>query len=255
MKFQNGGSLTKQDIKNIKGFNLTETFDPIKMWDIVKGGSEVNNFFNSYINSSGFKRIINNQKTWWKKRHPYRKWIKNPPVARTIGYYKAAERYTPNYYIAKLLPIELSVTKARYDQPNRPVLNYKDILIGQYGNEFPFDFTAMHEYSHGKEPYGFWGWWSDEVQKEALDQNKNTKLGHDSKDEEKLADIQGLKYLLYKEGIYDVRKNKDITIPKIQKLRNKYPKLRPFKQMNNKQLQFQLNHVAMNESNQNINIV
>ena len=68
MKFQNGGSLTKQDIKNIKGFNLTETFDPIKMWDIVKGSSEVNNFFNSYINSPGFKRIINNQKTWWKKK-------------------------------------------------------------------------------------------------------------------------------------------------------------------------------------------
>lgn len=64
MKFQNGGPLTKQDIKNIKGFNLTETSDPIKMWDIVKGSSEVNNFFNSYINSSGFKRIINNQKTW-----------------------------------------------------------------------------------------------------------------------------------------------------------------------------------------------
>lgn len=158
MKFQNGGSLTKQDIKNIKGFNLTETFDPIKMWDIVKGSSEVNNFFNSYINSSGFKRIINNQKTWWKKRHPYRKWIQSPPVARTIRYYKAAERYTPNYYIAKLLPIELSVTKTRYDQPNRPVLNYRDILVGQYGNEFPFDFTAMHEYSHGKEPYGFLGW-------------------------------------------------------------------------------------------------
>lgn len=44
MKFQNGGSLTKQDIKNIKRFNLTETSDPIKMWDIVKGGSEVNIF-------------------------------------------------------------------------------------------------------------------------------------------------------------------------------------------------------------------
>ena len=67
MKFQNRGSLTKQDVKNIKGFNLTETFDPIKMLDIVKGSSEVNSFFNSYINSSGFNRIINNQKTWWKK--------------------------------------------------------------------------------------------------------------------------------------------------------------------------------------------
>ena len=65
-------------------------------------------------------------------------------------------------------------------------------------------------------------------------------------DDEKLADIQGLKYLFYKEGIYDVRKNKDITTQQIQKLRKKYPKLRPFKQMNNKQIQFQLNHVAMN---------
>ena len=104
----------------------------------------------------------------------------------------------------------------------------------------------MHEYSHGKQPILFKGWRKGSSQKEALDQNKNTGPGHDSMDDEKLADIQGLKYLFYKEGIYDVRKNKDITTQQIQRLRKKYPKLRPFKQMNNKQIQFQLNHVAMN---------
>ena len=93
MKFQNGGSLTKQDIKNIKGFNLTETFDPIKMWDIVKGSSEVNNFFNSYINSSGFKRIINNQKTWWKKK----------------------DIHIENGFRALLLPVLLDIIKLQND--------------------------------------------------------------------------------------------------------------------------------------------
>lgn len=237
--------LTTKDINNIKGLNLTTASDPVITWNIVKGNNEVNDFFNSYINSEGFNRIINNQENWWKARHPYRKFWKKS-FNRT-GYYKWANKYTPNYYIAKDLPIELSKSVTRWDQPNRRTYNARDIVVGAWGDEYPFNFAAMHEYSHAKQPISFKGWLKGSSQKEALDQNKNTKPGHDSMDDEKLADIQGLKYLFYKEGIYDVRKNKDITTQQIQKLRKKYPKLRPFKQMNNKQIQFQLNHVAMND--------
>lgn len=239
--------LTTKDINNIKGLNLTTASDPVITWNIVKGNNEVNDFFNSYINSEGFNRIINNQENWWKARHPYRKFWKSPLTGQVTGYYKWANKYTPNYYIAKDLPIELSKSVTRWDQPNRRTYNARDIVVGAWGDEYPFNFAAMHEYSHAKQPISFKGWLEGGSQKEALDQNKNTKPGHDSMDDEKLADIQGLKYLFYKEGIYDVRKNKDITTQQIQKLRKKYPKLRPFKQMNNKQIQFQLNHVAMND--------
>ena len=54
-KAQRGLSI--KDINNIKGLNLTTISDPVTTWDIVKGNNEVNNFFNSYINSVGFNRI------------------------------------------------------------------------------------------------------------------------------------------------------------------------------------------------------
>jgi hypothetical protein len=64
--------------------------------------------------------------------------------------------------------------------------------------------------------------------------NQNTKKNnHDEYRDEKMADLWGLRYLLYKENIYDSRSDKDITIEEIQKLRDKYPNLRPFQQMDN----------------------
>ena len=91
----------------------------------------------------------------------------------------------------------------------------------------------------------------ESAQAEALNQNTNTEAGHDSLQNEKHADNWGLKYLLYKEGIYDARDDKDITIEQVKKLRKLYPELRPFKQMTDKEIQFQINHVAYNEINDN----
>ena len=98
--------LSTKDISNIKELNLTTISDPVTTWDIVKGNNEINNFFNSYINSEGFNRIINNKENWWKARHPYKKFWKKPLTEQVKGYYKYAKKYTPNYYIAKELPIE-----------------------------------------------------------------------------------------------------------------------------------------------------
>lgn len=237
-------NLNKQDVDNITGLQYILGNHPFVNYNIYKNNQEVNNFFNSYVNSQGFNRILNNQENWWKQRHPYRKLWQSPKTKYVRDYYTEFQKYTPNQYIIGGMPIELSRSITRYDQPNRPIYQGRDILMGTdttYYN-MPFNFVQGHEYSHGKQPIVFNGWGG--AQKEALDQNHNTKPGHDSKDDEKLADVQGLKYLFYKEGIYDVRKNKNINIKQVQKLRNKYPNLRPFKQMNDRQIQFQINNVA-----------
>ena len=36
---------------------------------------DVVDYFNSYVNSEGYKRIQQNQSNWWKQRHPYGKYI------------------------------------------------------------------------------------------------------------------------------------------------------------------------------------
>lgn len=250
-KVQQG--LNTQDIINIKTLPGYSN-NAVEYWKFSKGNSEPAKFFQSYINSQGFKRILNNQTRWWKARHPFRKYISNPDTQRVEDFYNVAKLMKPNYYIAKKLPIELSSTFTRSDQPKRLFKNSKDIVIGgdkNYTNEdLPFNFVVGHEYLHGINPTDVLFTWENSAQGEALQQNTKTHPGHDSKEEEKLADIQGLKYLLYKEGIYDVRKNKDITIPQVQKLRKKYPKLRPFTQMNNKQVQFMINNVAQSDNTQ-----
>ena len=60
-----------------------------------------------------------------------------------------------------------------------------------------------------------------------------------------------MKYLLFKEGIYDVRDNQDITIEQVQQLREKYPELRPLQQMTDEEVVFQINNVASNNSKMN----
>ena len=54
------------------------------------------------------------------------------------------------YYIAKELPIELSKSVTRWDQPERRTYNARDIVVGAWGDEYPFNFAVMHEYSHRK---------------------------------------------------------------------------------------------------------
>ena len=61
--------------------------------------------------------------------------------------------------------------------------------------------------------------------------------------------MQGLRFLLYDEGIYDSRGTKDATPGDIQKLREKYPNLRPLEQMDNKKAAWMINHVVQNDNN------
>lgn len=252
-KYQNGGVLTSEDkarlwkLNDRMGANSSQQ-KYFNYWKFQKGDSEIRNYFNSYLDSPGFKRIINNQNKWWTARHPYRKWYSNPDRG-TEKWFQIAREMEPNIYTADMYSDQAFVRLIDGDRQ-------RTVIIGRrHNDEFPFNFTLGHEYLHGVNPFnmlGAAGFKRGSAQAEALEMNTNTEKGHDSYQNEKHADNWGLKYLLYKEGIYDARTNKDITIDQIKQLRQKYPELRPFKQMTDEQIQFQLNHVAQNKEKDDI---
>lgn len=244
--------LTKEDIIRLLklkdkfvGNNVTDDY-LFEAFNFKKDNSDVADYFNSYIGSPGYQRIINNQNRWWEQRHPYRKFYDDPDKG-TQKWFKVAKRIEPHRYIVNM-PTDLSFVSKISDEDQRVMVTGKYNDWGD-GYEFSPIFVLGHEYAHGTAPHTVFGsaqFDSKSAQGEALAQNTNTKPGHDSKKKEKHADIWGLKYLLFKEGIYDSRWGRDITIEEIQKLRKKYPNLRPFLQMTDKQIMFQLNHIAMN---------
>lgn len=247
--------LTEEDKKillNLKELYSGNSTDDhfFQYWDWQKDTSDVDDYFKSYLNSKGFERILNNQNKWWEKRHPYRKWYSDSDRG-TRKWFEIAKSKTPYIYTHGSY-LDLSMNT------NDPKSNTNVVQVGRkpYKSDVnSFDFVLGHEYAHGVSPRS-WGRISifdpKSAQYEALNQNQNIlENKHDEYSYEKHADIWGLKYLLYKEGIYDSRSDKDITIDKIKKLREKYPDLRPLQQMNDEQLMFMLNNVAMNENEQN----
>lgn len=254
IKYQNGGNtLTQKDKNRLWDFHERFGADRSKehyfnCWNFQKGNQEVSNYFNSYLNSPGFNRIINNQNRWWESRHPYRKFYSNPDKG-TQAWFKAAREVNPYLYTADMYSDQSTTLY------NTNVGGQRSVFIGRRASEFPYQFVIGHEYLHGKAPFNSIGnnplFNPQSAQAEALKQNTNTESGHDSQQDEKHADIWGLKYLFYKEGIYDSRSNKDINIDQVKQLRQKYPNLRPFQQMNDNQIMFQMNNVAANMNNKN----
>lgn len=257
--------LTKEDstrLLTLKPFYVRPYISDETFWktlDAKKDDTDVKEFYNSYLNSKGIQRILNNQHNWWKQRHPFRKFYYDP-MSDTREYFQISKYVNPNLYIRPSYSAIFSKTYSNIpDEKQRLILtggkSTSAGIIDEY--EHPFDFILGHEYTHGKAPFAVFGpkiFDPKSAQGEALEQNTNTKKdGHDNLQTEKHADIQGLKYLLYKEGIYDSRNDKDITEKEVQQLRERYPNLRPLKQMNNKEVVFQLNHVAMNDQNINQN--
>lgn len=248
-KKQEGGNLTQEDkdrlweLKNTFG-DYSSKDEYFNYWNFIPIDSEISDYFNSYLKSPGINRILNNQNTWWESRHPYRKYYSNSDKGTKLWLDKAAET-SPKIYTADMYTDQSFVN-------NNHKFKQRTGLIGRRESaQFPFDFVLGHEYAHGKAPFSVIGTASfhpDSAQREALNQNQGAeKNKHDEKPLEKHADNWGLKYLLYKTGIYDAREDKDITIDQVEQLRKLYPELRPFKQMDNKQIQFQLNNVATNK--------
>lgn len=250
-------SLSQEDKNRLWDFHEEFGADRSKehyfnFWNFQKGSQEVSNYFNSYLNSPGFRRIINNQNKWWESRHPYRKWYSNPDKG-TQAWFNAARKVNPHIYTVDMYSNQSMVTH------NPKVRGQRSIFIGRRDSEFPYQFVVGHEYLHGKAPFNVFGknplFNPQSAQAEALKQNTNTESGHDSQQDEKHADNWVLKYLFYKEGIYDSRSNKDITVDQVKQLRQKYPNLRPFQQMSDDQIVFQMNNVAYKNNNNFLNHV
>lgn len=248
LKYQNGNSLIKEDSIRLRPLKskFVGDFPESHFWNsfnFQKDDSDVSSFFKSYLSSKGIKRILNNQDKWWKSRHPYKKWYSNSNQG-TKQWLNTAKKINPYIYKANMYADQSKTFTI-------PGIPQRVIVVGTRDSNFSYYFddtqAIAHEYAHGVAPFTAFGpkqFDSKSAQAEALDQNTNTNSGHDSRREEKHADLWGLKYILYKEGIYDSRGEKDITEEEIQKLRDKYPNLRPLRQMDNKQLMFQLNNVA-----------
>lgn len=250
-KAQDGTNLQKEDsvrlLKIKPRYSGTNASDEhfFNYWKFQKDNSDVSEYFNNYLNSPGLERILNNQDKWWKSRHPYRKWYSNSDKG-TRKWLEIAKDVEPNVYTADLY-IDNSESIQIPGEEQRTVIVGRKQPVYPDPYEFSTNEVLGHEYAHGKTPFNLFGgaeFNKKSAQAEALSQNINTEPGHDSRQHEKHADIWGLKYLLYKEGIYDSRSDQDITIDQIQELRKRYPNMRVMQQMTDQQLMFQLNHVA-----------
>lgn len=212
--------------------------------NIREDGKDVTEWLKSYVNSEGFDRVRKNQESWWKKRHPYQKIlfpIFNINNNNDLNWY---QREISDYADKMLNYVLDGYSEMSFSRPYEgSTFTFKPKI--KEDKELPFAFTQMHEFDH---------LFNDRASSyktinfEAMEQNTNTEEGHDSRPIEKHSDIMGLKYLLYKEGIYDARGGNDITPEQIGELRKKYPKLRPLIQMDDEKTAWMLNHVAQNTS-------
>lgn len=233
-------------------------YDPMYFWDYVAdtkdkaekyykdrairesaGAKEVADYFNSYANSPGYQRIRENQRQWWINRHPYRKiWQMGTGTAMESTDWlqdKFAGLSPEGVFDISTYP-DLSVMRSGN--------GHGAITVGTFDSkEFPYWFTLPHEMAHISNAGGY-ATSTLSAQKEALDQNTNTEPGHDSRPSEKHSDKEALMFMLYKEGIYDSRGEKDCTPEDIAKLRKKYPDLRPLQQMDDEKAAWMINHVA-----------
>lgn len=205
--------------------------------------NDVNSFLKSYVESEGFDRVRNNQLEWWKKRHPYRKLMYPFGLydrGKVEGYKDNVSNwanYKTNYVLNGNPENSFSRNGATY--------TYR-----QYNGdnlEAPFDFVQMHEFDHLFNR----GISNGTINSEVLEFYKHIEPEYNSKPDEKHSDVLGTKYLLFREGIHDVRGNKDITPEEVQKLRDKYPQLRFLQQMNNEDAAFIINNVASNTKDSN----
>lgn len=242
----------KELVESIKGTNYDPT---VQFKDEVLIGANiqenpnakaVGDYFKSYVESPGVHRIWGNQLRWYGNYHPRRNskigrfFYGNPKtgMANAIVGFKNLD--TNGVY-----DIDASVVNSQNAQRG----NNKYTIIGLYDDvedeDHPEGFVLPHELTH-RLPYGK----LSGAQADALDRNQNTIInGHDELREEKYSDLQGLRFLLYDEGIYDSRSKKDATPEDIQKLRDKYPQLRPLKQMDNNKAAWMINHVVQNNNN------
>lgn len=192
---------------------------------------DVAGFFSSYAKSPGFERIVGNQA----------KYIGDKYDENEVRDFQARLSAVNGNNILALdnMPVASSFAELSKSSSGKPIFigtaKTPDWIEAEHG-VLPYNFVLGHEFMH-QMPF------FNKANKKVLDSNK-VKDKHDGKRGEKYSDAQGLKYLFYKEGIFDARGDKDITEDQVQQLRDKYPTMRPFQQMDNKQIMDVINLVA-----------
>ena len=199
----------------------TEDFAEQRNLRYDPNAKDVKDFFKSYINSEGFDRIIKNQENWYNKRYP------NRSKVFPVNTDKLKENFKRNIENDKTRIFNFNDHPERSQWFDRVDVIFRTTFPGDKEEEgISNDFILGHEYGHSKDKGTY-----TNGQKRALELNINVeKNKHDERKDEKHSDVWGLKYLLYKQGIYDSRGKKDATREDISKLRKLYPELRIFKQ-------------------------
>lgn len=228
-----------------------ETADYLHSKNITEN-KEVIDYFHDYVNSEGYKRIEQNQSEWWKQRHPYKKFI-------DLGDHKLGTRKLKDL-VNKSIDHN-SIRAFNYDtysnlsffspSTGNAYIGNKEIVTNYPNVTYLFDpiSVAGHEVAHkyNNHPDVTSGGQGEALlykTKPSITGQTISDTQHDNYPNELHSDIWGLKYLLYKEGIYDSRSNKDITIEEVKQLREKYPNLRPLMQSTDEELVWRLNHIA-----------
>lgn len=199
-------------------------------------------WFQYYLNSKGLNRILKNQEKWYKENIP--PYEQDKRKGHGVQYiYNAAKQIKPRIYNA-----DIFTQQSHAFYPHIAIVG-NTTFFKDYTEP---DFAKGHEMFHVKMPY-----WAEFQQNgpqlKVLERNTNTAPGHDSEPEEKIADIWGLKYLLWKNGIYDSTSDEDAKLEHIKELRKRFPNLRPLQQMDNEELLFQINHVAYKDNDKEVN--
>lgn len=206
-----------------------------------RGAQEVADYFNSYANSPGIDRIIKNQgkQVSWIKRYDYTKSARD--LRNNLKTYpmSKAGSFDVDTYAEGGENIYKGSAKTKTGKTIHVKINQDKPFVD---DDYEYWFTLPHELTHD---YNY----TKGGQKASLDKNQNTAPGHDSWDFEKHSDLEALRFMLYKYGIYDSRGTKDATPEDIQKLRDKYPDIRPLKQMDNEKAAWMINNVADNTTN------
>ena len=215
----------------------------------------VGDYFRSYANSEGAQRILNNQLKWYSSYHPIRdRWYGRMIYGNPENGGKNAINQLSTLDSNGVFDLEDDVRASKHRSDHNHVATFIGVYAPNYGEyryeddyEYPEGLVLPHELMHRLNDNVLHG-----AQSEALNQNRNAIInGHDEFNDEKYGDLQGLKFLLYDNGIYDSRGNKDATADDIEKLRQLYPYLRPLQQMDNEKAAWMINHVVDNSNFRN----
>lgn len=194
---------------------------------------EPKEYFSQYLQSKGAKRIINNAYKWMDRYYsnPWNQALTKLKI-KNNSYYGGIDNYkylipkagyaldNSTYYYTSQTPhtlIEHNTRNPRDIVYSNPT--YSDASMYGTFRKWDTNYTDAHEYGHvftSELP----------ITRPVIDLFGSVVPyipgnEHDSRLDEKYADLEALRYQLYKTGIYDSRSDKNVTPEHIQKMRNR----------------------------------